>query len=77
MSHVALDGLPLEAAHAARETLGGAVAVARQFSDFGAAFLDTARAGFTTGLRVTALASALIMLGMAVLVTRTLRAGGR
>jgi DHA2 family multidrug resistance protein-like MFS transporter len=69
-----LDGVPAEAAEAARDTLGGALVVATQLPDFGAALLATARAAFTSGLRVTAIASAFIVAGIAVLVLVALRA---
>jgi DHA2 family multidrug resistance protein-like MFS transporter len=63
------DGIPSRAAQAARDTLGGAVAAARQLSEqLGAALLDTARHAFTRGLQVTATTSAVIVIGMAVLV---------
>ena len=67
-------GIPPEAAAAARDTLGGAVAAAKQLSDqLGAALLDTARDAFTHGLRVTAMTSAVIAIGMAVAVMVLLR----
>ena len=66
-------GIPAELADAARDTLGGAVAAAARLPDLGPALLDTARAAFTSGLRITALISALIAIGMAVLVLRFLR----
>jgi MFS transporter, DHA2 family, multidrug resistance protein len=68
------DELPAAAAAAARDTLGGALAAARQLShQLGAALLDTARDAFTRGLRVTAMTSAVIAIGMAVLVMVLLR----
>jgi DHA2 family multidrug resistance protein-like MFS transporter len=66
-------GIPHEAMVAARDTLGGAVAAAGQLSGGGAALLDMARSAFTKGLQVTALTSALLVLGMAVLVLVSLR----
>jgi DHA2 family multidrug resistance protein-like MFS transporter len=67
------DGaIPHEAAVAARDTLGGAVAAAGQWAP-GAALLDTARNAFTHGLQVAAQVSAVIVLGTAVLVTLSLR----
>ena len=68
------DGVPTQAATAARDTLGGAVAVAPQLpADVGAALLAAAREAFTTGLQVTAGISAAIAVGAAVLATVALR----
>ena len=68
------SGVPSEAADAARDTLGGALAAAGQLSrELGAALLDTAREAFTRGLQVTAITSACIVVGMAVLVVVLLR----
>jgi EmrB/QacA subfamily drug resistance transporter len=67
-------GIPSEAADAARDTLGGALAAAGQLShELGEALLDTAREAFTHGLQVTAFASALVVIGMAILVVALLR----
>jgi MFS transporter, DHA2 family, multidrug resistance protein len=74
-----LDGalaaeLPRDAQEAARDTLGGAVAVAGQLPESAAAgFLDTAREAFTHGLQVTAGISVLVAAGTAILVTVVLR----
>jgi DHA2 family multidrug resistance protein-like MFS transporter len=73
MAGSVLDGIPFEAAEAARDTLGGALAVAGQWPGLGTALLDTARRAFTSGLQVTAIASALIVVGMAILVVVLLR----
>jgi MFS transporter, DHA2 family, multidrug resistance protein len=63
-------GVPTQAATAARDTLGGAVAVAPKLpADMGAALLAAAREAFTTGLQVTAGISAAIAVGIAVLAT--------
>jgi DHA2 family multidrug resistance protein-like MFS transporter len=67
-------GVPAEAAAAARDTLGGAAAVARQLpADAGAALLAASREAFTTGLQVTAGISAVVAVGIAVLATVMLR----
>jgi DHA2 family multidrug resistance protein-like MFS transporter len=67
-------GVPEEAAHAARETLGGAFAAVGQPPDAsGAALLDAARAAFTNGLHLTAAISAVIVLGLALLAVGVLR----
>jgi DHA2 family multidrug resistance protein-like MFS transporter len=73
MAGSVVDGVPREAAAAAQDTLGGAVAAAEQLPGLGAALLDTARKAFTHGLQVTAITSALVVLGMAVLVMVSLR----
>ena len=73
MAGSVVDGIPPDAAVAARDTLGGAVAAAGQLPGLGAALLDTARKAFTHGLHVTALTSALVVLGMTVLVMVSLR----
>ena len=73
MAGSVVDGIPHEAAVAARDTLGGAVAVAGQLPGPGAALLDTARRAFAEGLQVTALTSAFVVLGMAIFVLVSLR----
>jgi DHA2 family multidrug resistance protein-like MFS transporter len=68
------DGVPPDAAETARDTLGGAVAVADGLPDrLGAALLDAVREAFTQGLHVTAVISAAIVLGMAILAVVLLR----
>jgi MFS transporter, DHA2 family, multidrug resistance protein len=70
-------GLSAGAQEAARDTLGGAVAVAGQLPESAAAgFLDTAREAFTHGLQVTASASVLVAAATAILVTVVLRRAG-
>src|SRR2546430_5465951 len=67
-------GIPPEAAAAARDTLGGALAAAGQLShELGAALLETAREAFTRGLQLTAITSAVVAVGMAILVVVLLR----
>jgi MFS transporter, DHA2 family, multidrug resistance protein len=73
MAGSVVDGVPREAAAAAQDTLGGAVAAAGQLRGLGAALLDTARKAFTQGLQVTAITSALVVMGMAILVMVSLR----
>ena len=68
-----VDGIPQDAAVAARDTLGGALAAAGQLPGPGAALLDMARKAFTQGLQVTAITSAVVVLGMAILVMVLLR----
>jgi MFS transporter, DHA2 family, multidrug resistance protein len=67
-------GIPRQAAAAARDTLGGAVGAAHQLpAGAGAALLAAARQAFTTGLQVTAVISAAVAAGIAVLATVLLR----
>lgn len=73
MAGSVLDGIPREAADAARDTLGGAVAAAAQAPESGAALLEMARKAFTSGLQVTAITSAVIMIGIAILTMVSLR----
>jgi MFS transporter, DHA2 family, multidrug resistance protein len=70
-------GVPSEAAAAARDTLGGAVAAAQQLPDqLGVALLDAARQAFTHGLHLTAASSAAVAAGLAVLAAVLLRGVG-
>jgi DHA2 family multidrug resistance protein-like MFS transporter len=70
--------IPLESAQAARDTLGGAIAVARQLPDvLGGALVDAARAAFVQGVHVSAALSALGAIGLAVFVAVLLRGVGR
>jgi MFS transporter, DHA2 family, multidrug resistance protein len=67
-------GVPTEAAAAARDTLGGAVAVAQRLpADVGASLLAASHEAFTTGLQVTAGISAVVAVGIAVVATVMLR----
>ena len=67
-------GVPPDAAEAARDTLGAAVAVSRELPDaFSDGLLDAAREAFVQGLQVAALTSAAIVLGMAILTLFLLR----
>jgi DHA2 family multidrug resistance protein-like MFS transporter len=66
--------VPSEAATAARDTLGGAVAAAGQLPEqLGATLLDTAREAFTQGLQLSFAISAAVAIGIAVLVAALLR----
>jgi DHA2 family multidrug resistance protein-like MFS transporter len=61
-------GISPEAAEAARDTLGGALAVAGQLpGQIGAALLEAAHQAFVQGLRLTALIGAVVMVGLAIL----------
>ena len=73
MAGSVIDGIPREAAAAAQDTLGGAVAVARELPGLGAALLETARKAFTHGLQITALTSALVAIAMAIVAMVSLR----
>jgi MFS transporter, DHA2 family, multidrug resistance protein len=68
------EGVPPGAAEAARDTLGGAVAASDQLpGPLAAELLDAAREAFTQGLQLSAITSAAIVLGMAVLTAVLLR----
>jgi DHA2 family multidrug resistance protein-like MFS transporter len=68
------EGIPAEAAEAARDTLGAAVSAAEQLPDaLGAALLDVARAAFVEGLHLVAAISAAVAIAAALLVLFTLR----
>jgi len=70
-------GVPPEAAAAARDTLGGALAAAGQLPDQpGAALLDTARDAFTQGLHLAFAISAVAAIGTAILAAVLLRGVG-
>ncbi len=73
-------GVPPEAAEVARDTLGGALAVAGQLPDqLGAALLDAARGAFTQALELNAAISAVVAVGLALgaaILLRRVRAGG-
>jgi DHA2 family multidrug resistance protein-like MFS transporter len=63
-----------DAAEAARDTLGGAVAAGDQLPDpLAAELLDAAREAFTQGVQVTAAASAVVAAGTAALAAVLLR----
>ena len=67
-------GLPVEAAAAARDTLGGAVQVGSELpGQVGAALVAAARGAFTDGLHLAAAISAVATVGLAVFVLLTLR----
>jgi MFS transporter, DHA2 family, multidrug resistance protein len=66
--------VPSQAAAAARDTLGGAVAAADQLpGQLDAALLDTAREAFTQGLRLSFAISVAAAVGIAILVAVLLR----
>jgi hypothetical protein len=79
-SHVAdavPAGVPSQAAHAARDTLGGAVAVAGQLPRrLGVELLDVARGSFTQGLQLTFAISVAVAIGIAILAAALLRHAG-
>jgi DHA2 family multidrug resistance protein-like MFS transporter len=67
-------GVPDQLAAVARDTLGGAVAVAGQLPDrLGAALVEVAQEAFTQGLRLAAAVSAAAALAFALLVVVLLR----
>jgi DHA2 family multidrug resistance protein-like MFS transporter len=66
--------VPAQAAAMARDTLGGAVAVAKGLPDqLGAAVLETARQAFVQGMRFGSTIAAVIAVGLAVLAVVMLR----
>jgi DHA2 family multidrug resistance protein-like MFS transporter len=74
MAEAVPAGVPDQAAAAARDTLGGAVAVAGQLPErVGAALLEVAREAFTQGLHLAAAVSAAASLAFAILVVVLLR----
>ncbi len=67
-------GVPAAAAEAARDTLGGALAVAGELpGETGGALLDAARAAFTQGLHLVSITGAVVAIGIAALVATLLR----
>ncbi|HJZ49610.1 MAG TPA: MFS transporter, partial [Roseiflexaceae bacterium] len=67
-------GVPPEAADAARDTLGGVVALAGQLpGQVGTALLGVARGAFVEGLQLTAIIGAVVMAGLAILAVVLLR----
>ena len=68
------NGVPADAAAAARDTLGGAVAVARQLPDqLGVALVDAARDAFVAGMHLTSTIATIVSIGLAVLAVVILR----
>lgn len=65
--------IPPAAAEAARDTLGGVVALAEQLGEGGDALLATARAAFTQGLQLTSIIAAVVMAGLALMAVAVLR----
>jgi DHA2 family multidrug resistance protein-like MFS transporter len=74
MGDAIVDGIPAAAGDTARDTLGGAIAVAQQLPDrIGGELVTAAHTAFTQGLHITAAVGALIAIGMAGLVLTMLR----
>lgn len=68
------DGVPLEAAEAARRTLAGATAAAELLpGTLGAELLGAARRAFAQGMEVTAMIGAVLAIALAVLAAVLLR----
>jgi MFS transporter, DHA2 family, multidrug resistance protein len=77
MAHAVPNSIPLAETAAARETLGGAVAVAARLPDhLSADLLGAARAAFTHGMELTAIISAGVVLATAIGVALLLRRAG-
>ena len=69
--------IPAEAVAVARDTLGGAVAVAAELPDqLGAALLDAARVAFVDGMQLTSMIAAVMAVGVALLAVTVLRSTG-
>ena len=67
-------GIPAEAAAAARDTLGGAVAVAQELpGELGTAVIGVARDAFVQGMQVASTVSAVLAVGLAILAVVMLR----
>ncbi len=67
-------GIPVESAATARDTLGGAIGVAGQLpGELGTDLIAAARLAFTAGLRVTAVISVVLAVGIAVVAAALLR----
>jgi DHA2 family multidrug resistance protein-like MFS transporter len=67
-------GIPAEAADAARDTLGSALAVgARLPGEIGAHLIELARAAFSHALQVSVIAAAILVTALAVVVVATLK----
>jgi DHA2 family multidrug resistance protein-like MFS transporter len=67
-------GVSPEAAEIARDTLGGAVAIAAQLPEpLGAALLQAAHLAFVRGLQLTAIVGAVVLIGLAILMAIQLR----
>ena len=74
VSHGLPSGVPPEAASVARDTLGGAVAVAGTLpGQVGAALLTTARDAFVVGMHLTSAIAAVVAIGIAVVAVAMLR----
>ncbi|MDQ4004829.1 MAG: hypothetical protein M3135_00810, partial [Actinomycetota bacterium] len=68
------SGVPLQAAEAVKDTLGGALEVAQRLPDqIGPQLVDAARTAFTRGLHVSAAISAIGAIALAILVMTLLR----
>jgi DHA2 family multidrug resistance protein-like MFS transporter len=81
MANAVPDGLPAEAATAARDTLGGALAIAGRLpAPLGAALIDVARGAFTQAMTWAASVSVAITIATAIaaaLLLRHVRTGAR
>ena len=77
MAHAVPEGVPVEAADAARDTLAGALAVAAELPEqLGAGLASTARDAFGQGFELVTIIAALLTVALAVLVLRALRNAG-
>ena len=77
MAHAVPEGVPVEAADAARDTLAGALAVAAELPEqLGAGLASAARDAFGQGFELVTIIAALLTVALAVLVLRALRNAG-
>lgn len=68
------DGVPAEAAHAARETLAGAFTIAQELTaPIGTALWDAAASAFESGVTVTSVIGAVLVVAAGVIAAVTLR----
>jgi DHA2 family multidrug resistance protein-like MFS transporter len=76
MARAVPDGVPLEAAQAARDTLGGAAAVAERLPGrLGAELLNTAREAFAQSFELAAAICAVVMVATAIVAAILMRRG--
>jgi DHA2 family multidrug resistance protein-like MFS transporter len=67
-------GIPAEAAEVAKDTLGGAVAIAHELpAQLGTALLDASYSAFAQGLHLSAIIATVLMVGTAILAVTMLR----
>jgi DHA2 family multidrug resistance protein-like MFS transporter len=74
LSRTIPSGVPPQAAETARDTLGGALAVAEQLpAQLGSALVEAARRAFVQGFELTVIIGAIVLVGLAILTAIMLR----